>query len=92
MSKEDVIRFLVYVPRFSEVKVYIETGVSLVEKHPMERMTSKGKVMLIEEIMDHDVNDAVENKLDADSGNSGRIIMVNLLKSLEDVSKNFNTS
>ncbi|GKD74224.1 hypothetical protein Tco_1332506 [Tanacetum coccineum] len=30
---------LEYVPKFREVEVYIETGVSLIEKHLMERMT-----------------------------------------------------
>ncbi|GJV07811.1 hypothetical protein Tco_1345467 [Tanacetum coccineum] len=43
------------------------------EKHIIERMKSKGKAVLIEEIMDHDVNDAVGKDLDADSGNIGRI-------------------
>ncbi|GKA27173.1 hypothetical protein Tco_0713341 [Tanacetum coccineum] len=59
-----------------EVEVYIETDVSLVEKHIIERMKSKGKAVLIEEIMDHDVNDAVGKDLDADSGNIGRIPLV----------------
>ncbi|GJT67551.1 hypothetical protein Tco_1019031, partial [Tanacetum coccineum] len=40
MSEEDVIRVLEYVPRFREVEVYIEIGISLVEKHLMERMTN----------------------------------------------------
>ncbi|GKC49247.1 hypothetical protein Tco_1071992 [Tanacetum coccineum] len=76
MSKEDEIRFLEYVPRFREVLVYIEIGVSLVEKHLMELMTSKHNVVLIEEIIDHDVNDAVRKELGADSGNSGKIPLV----------------
>ncbi|GJV95313.1 hypothetical protein Tco_1546890 [Tanacetum coccineum] len=76
MSEEDVIRFLEYVPRFREVEVYIETDVSFVEKHLMERMTSKGKAMLIEEIVDHDVNDPIGNELDADSRNNGKIPLV----------------
>ncbi|GKC93834.1 hypothetical protein Tco_1159276, partial [Tanacetum coccineum] len=59
MSNEDVIRFLEYVLIFRELEVYIETGVLLLERHMMERMTSKGKGVVIEEIMDHDVNDAV---------------------------------
>ncbi|GJX47508.1 reverse transcriptase domain-containing protein [Tanacetum coccineum] len=58
MSEEDVIRFLEYVLRFREAEVYIETGVSLVEKHLMERMTSKGKAMLIEDKVDHDEDQA----------------------------------
>ncbi|GJY77901.1 hypothetical protein Tco_0483702 [Tanacetum coccineum] len=42
----------------------------------MERMRSKGKAALIEEIMDHDVNDVVRKELDADSGNNGKIPLV----------------
>nr|GEV16202.1 hypothetical protein [Tanacetum cinerariifolium] len=76
MSEEDVIKFLKYVPRLREVEVYIETNFSFVEKHLMERMTSKGKAVLIEEIVDHDVNDVVGNELDADSRNSGKIPLV----------------
>nr|GEV16201.1 hypothetical protein [Tanacetum cinerariifolium] len=76
MSEEDVIKFLKYVPRLREVEVYIETNFSFVDKHLMKRMTSKGKAVLIEEIVDHDVNDVVENELDADSRNSGKIPLV----------------
>ncbi|GJW23841.1 hypothetical protein Tco_0037652 [Tanacetum coccineum] len=42
----------------------------------MEQVTSKGKAVLIEEIVDHDVNDVVRKELDADSGNSGKIPLV----------------
>ncbi|GJX16872.1 hypothetical protein Tco_0217704 [Tanacetum coccineum] len=76
MSEEDEIIFLEYVPRFREVLMYIEIGVSLVEKHLMELMTSKHNAVLIEEIIDHDVNDAVGKELRADSGNSGKIPLV----------------
>nr|GFA05142.1 hypothetical protein [Tanacetum cinerariifolium] len=55
----DVIGFLEYGPRFREVEVYTKTGVSLVEMHMMERMKSKVKGVVIEEIIDHDVNDAI---------------------------------
>ncbi|GKC49248.1 hypothetical protein Tco_1071993 [Tanacetum coccineum] len=76
MSEEDVIIFLEYVPRFREVEVCIATGVSLVEKHLMERMTSKGMAVLIEEIMDHDINDVVGKELDVNIENSGKIPLV----------------
>nr|GFA43462.1 hypothetical protein [Tanacetum cinerariifolium] len=59
ISNEDVIGFLEYGPRFREVEVYTKTGVSLVEMHMMERMKSKVKGVVIEEIMNHDVNDAI---------------------------------
>nr|GEX97848.1 hypothetical protein [Tanacetum cinerariifolium] len=65
ISEEDLIILLEYVLRFRKVEVYIETGVSLVEKHMMERMRSKGKAVLIEEIMDDYVNDVVGKDLDA---------------------------
>nr|GEW05143.1 hypothetical protein [Tanacetum cinerariifolium] len=37
----------------------------------MKRMTSKGKGVWIEEIVDHDVNDAVRKEFDGKSGNRG---------------------
>ncbi|GJT04203.1 zinc finger, CCHC-type containing protein [Tanacetum coccineum] len=52
MSDQYVITILKYVPRFREIEVYIETGVSLVEMHLMEGMTSHGKGVVIEKIMD----------------------------------------
>ncbi|GJZ65301.1 hypothetical protein Tco_0621997, partial [Tanacetum coccineum] len=80
MSEEDMIIFLKYVPRFREVKVYIETNVSFVERHMMEQMTS---TKLIKEIMDYDVNDTVGKKFDADSGNSGKLYYFSNEKKLE---------
>nr|GEV65740.1 transposase, MuDR [Tanacetum cinerariifolium] len=66
MSNEDVIRLLVYVPRFRKLEVYIEIGVSLVQRNMIEGMTSKGKGVVIEEIMDHDVSDAVGKEFDSE--------------------------
>ncbi|GJW44397.1 hypothetical protein Tco_0073196 [Tanacetum coccineum] len=51
-------------------EVYIETGVLLVERHMMERMMSMGKGVVIEEIVDHDV---VGKEFDSESGNSGKL-------------------
>ncbi|GJY66089.1 hypothetical protein Tco_0468327 [Tanacetum coccineum] len=73
MSGEDVIIFLKYVPRFREVDVYIKTGVAFVERHMPERMASKGKGVLIEENVDHDVNDVVGKEFDGDTKNSGKL-------------------
>ncbi|GJW73730.1 hypothetical protein Tco_0133100 [Tanacetum coccineum] len=73
MSDEDVIRFLEYVPRFRDLEVYIEIGVSLVKRHMIEGMTSKGKGVMIEEIMDHDVNDVVGKEFDSENGNSRKL-------------------
>ncbi|GKA79043.1 hypothetical protein Tco_0785580 [Tanacetum coccineum] len=70
MFEEDVIGFLKYVLGFKGVAVYIETNVSLIERHIIERMTSKDKGVLIEENMDHDVNDGVGKEFDGDNGNS----------------------
>ncbi|GKB58564.1 hypothetical protein Tco_0914750 [Tanacetum coccineum] len=53
---------------FREVEVYTETGVSLVERHVIGRMTSKGKGVLMEEIEDVDVNDAIGKEFDDDIG------------------------
>ncbi|GJT16411.1 hypothetical protein Tco_0875117 [Tanacetum coccineum] len=64
-----------YVPRFRDVEGYIKTGVSLVESHMMEQMTSKGKGVVIEEIVDNDV-DAVGKEFDGESGNSGKLLLL----------------
>ncbi|GKF20342.1 hypothetical protein Tco_0068980 [Tanacetum coccineum] len=80
MSDEDVIRFLEYVPRFRELEVYIETGVLVVERHMIERMTSKGKGVVIEEIMDHDV---VGKEFDSESGNNGKLRLLEWNQSIK---------
>ncbi|GJZ64337.1 hypothetical protein Tco_0620758 [Tanacetum coccineum] len=55
MSDQDVVKFLEYVPIFRELE-YIETDVLLVERHMMEGMMSKGKSVVIKEIVyAHDV-------------------------------------
>nr|GEY69731.1 zinc finger, CCHC-type [Tanacetum cinerariifolium] len=38
-------------------------------RHMMKQITSKGKGVLLEEIIDHDVNDAVRKEFDGESGN-----------------------
>ncbi|GJW23838.1 hypothetical protein Tco_0037649 [Tanacetum coccineum] len=81
MSDEYVIRFLEYVPRFREVEVYTETGVSLVERHTMERMTSKGKSVVIEEIVDHDVNNVVGKEFDGENENGGKLPLLEWIQS-----------
>ncbi|PWA50265.1 PYR1-like 6 [Artemisia annua] len=59
MSDKDASRLVEYVPRFRELELYIETGVSLLECQMMERIMSKGQGVVIEEIVDHDVIDAI---------------------------------
>nr|GEW18980.1 hypothetical protein [Tanacetum cinerariifolium] len=76
MFDEDVIGFLEHVPRFTEVEVYIETSISLVKRHMMERITSKVKGMVIEEIVDHDVNDVVGKEFDGESRKSGKLSLL----------------
>ncbi|GKC40735.1 hypothetical protein Tco_1053119, partial [Tanacetum coccineum] len=67
MSNEDVHSLLNYVPRHREIEVYVEIGVSSVEKQMMEVRLGKGKGVLIEEIAkDDDVeykNEASTSKL-----------------------------
>ncbi|GKB87251.1 hypothetical protein Tco_0959523 [Tanacetum coccineum] len=70
MCDKYVIRFLEYFPRFKEVEVYVKISVSLVVRHMMKRMTSKGKGVVIEETVDHDVNDAIGKEFDVESGTS----------------------
>nr|GEW44450.1 hypothetical protein [Tanacetum cinerariifolium] len=67
MSDEDMLSLLKYVPRHREIEVYVEIGVSTVEKQMMEVRLGKGKGVLIEEIAkDDDVeykNKALMSKL-----------------------------
>ncbi|GJY06012.1 hypothetical protein Tco_0371952, partial [Tanacetum coccineum] len=56
ISHQDVFSLLKYVPRYKEIKVYIE-------KHTMEVVSGKGKGVVIEEIMEDDeVNEASETR------------------------------
>ena len=73
MSEKDTSKLLEYVPRFRELELYIEIGVSLVECQMIDRMMSKSKGVVIEEIMDRDVNYAVGKDLDGENGNSGKL-------------------
>ncbi|PWA66303.1 hypothetical protein CTI12_AA328520 [Artemisia annua] len=70
MSDKYVRRLVEYVPIFKELELYIETGVSLVECQMIERMMTKGKGV------DHDVNDAVGKDLDGETGNSGKLLLL----------------
>nr|GEV96140.1 hypothetical protein [Tanacetum cinerariifolium] len=54
MSGEDVLSLLWHVPRDIETEVYVENGVSLVEKQMMEVRLAKGNGVLIEEIDEDD--------------------------------------
>ncbi|PWA51323.1 hypothetical protein CTI12_AA455980 [Artemisia annua] len=76
MSDKDARRLVECVPIFKELELYIETGVSLVECQMIERMTTKGKGVVIEEIVDHDVNDVVGKDLDGEAGNSGKLLLL----------------
>ncbi|GJW88208.1 RNA-directed DNA polymerase, eukaryota, partial [Tanacetum coccineum] len=65
MSDEDVLSLLWHVPRDKEIEVYVENGVSLVEKKMMEVSLNKGKGVFIEEIVEDDDVDDVENENEA---------------------------
>ncbi|PWA85111.1 hypothetical protein CTI12_AA153160 [Artemisia annua] len=75
-SEEDVRRLVEYVLIFTQLELYIETGVSVVECEMMERMMSKGKGVVIEEIVDHDVNDDVGKDVDGETGNTGKLLLL----------------
>ncbi|PWA96198.1 hypothetical protein CTI12_AA040590 [Artemisia annua] len=75
-SDEDVRILVEYVHIFTELELYIETGVSVVECEMIERMMTKGKGVVIEEIVDHDVNDAVGKDVDGETGNSGKLLLL----------------
>ena len=57
-SDEDVNTLLEYVPIFTQLDLYIETVVSIVECEMMDRMMTKGKGVVIEEIVGDDMNEA----------------------------------
>ncbi|PWA52790.1 transposase, MuDR [Artemisia annua] len=75
-SEEDVRRLVEYVHIFTQLELYIETGVSVVECEMMERMMSKGKGVVIEEIVDHDVNDNVGKDVDGETGNTEKLLLL----------------
>jgi hypothetical protein len=75
-SDEDVKTLVEYVPIFTQLELYIETGVSIVECEMMERMMTKGKGVVIEEIVDDDVNDAARKDVDGETGNSGKLLLL----------------
>ncbi|GJW93213.1 hypothetical protein Tco_0172885 [Tanacetum coccineum] len=57
MGDEDVLTLFKYVPKFREIKVYMEESMSLVEEHWTNVMNGKGKGVVIEEILEDDVLD-----------------------------------
>lgn len=71
MSEQDLLSLLKYVPRYRELDLYIENGVSSVEKHMMEVMLFKGKGVVIEEMVeDNEVKEA------SDTGNRGKLLLL----------------
>ncbi|PWA77159.1 hypothetical protein CTI12_AA125040 [Artemisia annua] len=86
-SEEDVRRLVEYVPIFTQLELYIETGVSVVECEMMERMMSKGKGVVIEEIVDHDVNDGVGKDVDGENGNTGKLLLLEWHKEWHETSQ-----
>ncbi|PWA86677.1 hypothetical protein CTI12_AA130470 [Artemisia annua] len=63
-SDEDVKTLVEYVPFFTQLELYIETGVSIVECEMMDRMMTKRKGVVNEEIVDDDVNEAAGKGVD----------------------------
>ncbi|PWA42225.1 hypothetical protein CTI12_AA546880 [Artemisia annua] len=86
-SEEDVRRLVEYVPIFTQFELYIETGVSVVKCEMMERMMSKGKGVVIEEIVDHDVNDDVGKDVDGETGNTGKLLLLEWHKEWHETSQ-----
>jgi hypothetical protein len=75
-SDEDVKTLVEYVPIFTQLELYIETGVSIVECEMMDRMMTKGKGVVIEEIVDDDLNEAAGKGVDGETGNSGKLLLL----------------
>ncbi|PWA97306.1 hypothetical protein CTI12_AA030120 [Artemisia annua] len=86
-SEEDVRRLVEYVPIFTQLELYIETGVSVVECEMMERMMSKGKGVVIEEIVDHNVNDDVGKDVNGETGNTGKLLLLEWHKEWHETSQ-----
>ncbi|PWA56307.1 hypothetical protein CTI12_AA421490 [Artemisia annua] len=86
-SKEDMRRLVEYVPIFTQLELYIETGVSVVECEMMERMMSKGKGVVIEEIVDHDVNDDVGKDVDGETRTTGKLLLLEWHKEWHETSQ-----
>ncbi|GJS57803.1 hypothetical protein Tco_0652587 [Tanacetum coccineum] len=57
IGDEYVLTLLKYVPKFIEIKVYVEVDVSLVKQYIRKVMSGKGKGVVIEEIVEDDVLD-----------------------------------
>ena len=55
MSVEDVVQMFKYVPRFKEIEVYIEEGISSVEDYLLYMRNSRGNGVVIENIEDANV-------------------------------------
>ncbi|GKE16728.1 hypothetical protein Tco_1424305 [Tanacetum coccineum] len=61
MFEKDVVNLLNYVPRYRELEVYIDNGVSSIESHVTERL-SQGKGVVIEEILEENMVETIIEK------------------------------
>ncbi|PWA56993.1 hypothetical protein CTI12_AA411040 [Artemisia annua] len=86
-SEEDVRRLVEYVPIFTQLELYIETGVLVVKCEMMVRMMSMGKGVVIEEIVDHEVNDDVGKDVDGETGNTGKLLLLEWHKEWHETSQ-----
>ncbi|PWA52915.1 transposase, MuDR [Artemisia annua] len=86
-SEEDVRRLVEYVQIFTQLELYIETSVSVVECEMMKRMMSKGNGVVIEEIVDQDVNDDVGKDVDGETGNTGKLLLLEWHKDWHETSQ-----
>lgn len=77
LKSDEYVKTLVeYVSIFTQFELYIETGFSIVECEMMDRMMTKGKGVVIEEIVDDDVNEAAGKGVDGETGNSGKLLLL----------------
>ena len=54
MSDQDVLTLLKFVPRYKEIDIYVETDVSLVEKHMLlVRVFQSSQGLVIEQIVEY---------------------------------------
>nr|GEY60400.1 hypothetical protein [Tanacetum cinerariifolium] len=77
MCDQDLVSLLKYIPRYREIEVYIETGVSSVEIHMMNVRLSQGKGVLIEKIVEDNLGETFAGKeVATDTVKEGKLLLL----------------
>ncbi|GJT79994.1 hypothetical protein Tco_1054336 [Tanacetum coccineum] len=85
MYDQDVVNSLKYVPRYREIEVYTENGVSSIERHMMEARLGQGRGVAIDEIVeDNVVETAARKEVITNSVKAGKLLFLELNESNQD--------